>query len=96
MWCIDFRVINRKSFLTTGCLFINILKTIGRGYRFTVLGGTVSPSRGYRFTVPRGYRFTVDNLIYPQAFKAHLFLTRLNGGLARHEHLNPPLFFPQF
>ena len=52
-----------------GGIFINTLKTIGRGDRFTVQGVTVSPSKGDRFTVSRGDRFTVDNFINPQAFQ---------------------------
>ena len=49
----------------------NYFLTIGRGYRFTHKGGTVSPIR-------RGYRFTQDNYPAPQAYP----LQRLNEAAA--------------
>ena len=68
-WTVRAAAVHRRSALTTG---LNYIYKYRKGVPFHRQKGTVSPSRGYRFTVPRGYRFTVDNLRNPQGYSLPL------------------------
>jgi hypothetical protein len=68
-WAVRAAAVHRRSALTTG---LNYIYKYREGVPFHRQKGTVSPSRGYRFTVPRGYRFTVDNLRNPQGYSLPL------------------------